>query len=81
VREIFFDWLRSYRPDLLPRYERLYAHGAYVPDRERRAIERAAGMPRSRLRTESERFRHRGAARGPALPAKAGEEVRQARLF
>ena len=43
VREIFFDWLRSYRPDLVPRYERLYARGAYVPERERRAIERAAG--------------------------------------
>ena len=33
VREIFFDWLRSYRPDLVPRYERLYARGAYVPER------------------------------------------------
>ncbi len=44
VRGIFFDWLRSYRPDLVPRYERLYARGAYVPDRDRRAIERAAGL-------------------------------------
>ncbi len=43
VRGIFLDWLRSYRPDLVPRYERLYARGAYVPERERRAIERAAG--------------------------------------
>ena len=25
VREIFMDWLRDYRPDLVPRYERLYA--------------------------------------------------------
>ena len=25
VREIFFDWLRQYRPDLIPRYEQLYA--------------------------------------------------------
>ena len=66
VREIFFDWLRSYRPDLVPRYERLYASGAYVPDRERRAIERAAGMPRARPRAEGERFRRRGAASGSA---------------
>ena len=57
MREIFFDWLRSYRPDLVPRYERLYARGAYVPERERRAIERAAGMPGFRER--SERFKHR----------------------
>ncbi|MDP9243998.1 MAG: radical SAM protein, partial [Chloroflexota bacterium] len=28
VREIWFDWLRQYRPDLIPRYERLYARGA-----------------------------------------------------
>ena len=25
VRGIFFDWLRTHRPDLVPRYERLYA--------------------------------------------------------
>ena len=39
VREIFFDWLREHRPDLLPRYEELYARGAYVPADERRTIE------------------------------------------
>jgi DNA repair photolyase len=31
VREIFFGWLAQHRPDLLPRYERLYARGAYLP--------------------------------------------------
>ena len=25
VRQVFMDWLRSYRPDLVPRYEELYA--------------------------------------------------------
>jgi DNA repair photolyase len=37
VRRVFMDWLRSYRPDLVPRYERLYARGGYLPqaDRER----------------------------------------------
>jgi DNA repair photolyase len=38
VRGIFFDWLRSQRPDLLPRYERLYARGAYAPRAERERI-------------------------------------------
>jgi DNA repair photolyase len=38
VRDIFFDWLRSYRPDLIPRYERLYARGAYVDRGERERI-------------------------------------------
>jgi DNA repair photolyase len=37
VRQVFFEWLKSYRPDLVPRYEELYARGAYVgkPERER----------------------------------------------
>jgi DNA repair photolyase len=38
VRGIFFDWLRSHRPDLVPRYERLYARGAYAPKAERERI-------------------------------------------
>ena len=37
VREIFMDWLRSYRPDLVPRYESLYARGAYAPQGRARA--------------------------------------------
>ena len=38
VREIFFDWLRSYRPDLVPRYEQLYARGAYASQEERKRL-------------------------------------------
>ena len=73
VRGIFFDWLRSYRPDLVPRYERLYARGAYVPDRERRAIERAAGMPRARPRGRRRALRDRGSVRrSTARPRRAG---------
>src|SRR5215204_528816 len=81
VRDIFFDWLRSYRPDLVPRYERLYARGAYVPERERRAIERAAGMPGFRKQYDPERYEHRGSARRPEPRPARGEEVRQERLF
>jgi len=39
VRDIFFEWLRSYRPDLVPRYEQLYARGAYVGKEERARIQ------------------------------------------
>jgi DNA repair photolyase len=39
VRDIFMEWLRSYRPDLLPRYEDLYARGAYVNKAERERIQ------------------------------------------
>ena len=67
VKEIFFDWLREHRPDLVERYERLYASGAYLPADERRAIELRAGAPWARSR-RPERYRHRGgaAARGRA---------------
>jgi DNA repair photolyase len=48
VRTIFFDWLREHRPDLLPRYEELYKRGAYLPEAQRREIERNAGAPWTR---------------------------------
>jgi hypothetical protein len=38
VRGIFFEWLRSYRPDLLDHYEALYRRGAYAPPEERRRL-------------------------------------------
>jgi DNA repair photolyase len=54
VRDIFFDWLRQYRPDLVPRYEELYRRGAYLPSEERkrlgaltRRFRRRTGTPRS----------------------------------
>jgi DNA repair photolyase len=42
VREIWFDWLRQYRPDLLPRYEELYARGAYLRKDERERLRKVA---------------------------------------
>ena len=81
VRDIYFDWLRSYRPDLVPRYERLYARGGRVPVRERRAIERAAGLASVRLTPNPERFTHRGGMRRPEPPKAPREEVGQESLF
>src|SRR3954462_11338293 len=43
-RGVFMDWRRSYRPDLVPRYEALYARGAYAPQAERK---RLAGLVRA----------------------------------
>jgi len=83
VREVFFDWLREHRPDLLERYEKLYASGAYLPADERRTIETAAGAPWAR-RSRAERFRHRGGPPAPRRPSEPGEEVgppAQASLF
>jgi len=73
VREIFFAWLAEHRPDLLPRYEALYAKGAYVPVDERRTIERAAGAPWART-SYPDRFKHRtaGERRRMEAPRRAG---------
>ncbi len=38
VKEIFMDWLRRHRPDLLERYEQLYRNGAYAPAQERERL-------------------------------------------
>jgi DNA repair photolyase len=53
VRDIFFDWLRQYRPDLVPHYEELYQRGAYLPSEEKkrlgaltRGFRRRPGSPR-----------------------------------
>ncbi len=93
VRDIYFDWLRAYRPDLVPRYEQLYAGRGRLPQRERRAIERAAGLHRVPPPDRSAPP-HRGSAAagrtrtvadrpgGPAAaPPGPGREVRQEALF
>ena len=38
VRDVFMDWLRQYRPDLVAHYERLYSAGPNLPPSERRRI-------------------------------------------
>lgn len=41
VKEVFMDWLRSYRPELVPRYEELYGgRRSYAPPAERERIAR-----------------------------------------
>jgi DNA repair photolyase len=59
VREVFMGWLRSYRPDLVPRYEELYARGAYVgreeSERMQRLLRSAERDPASRGSAPSSR--------------------------
>jgi DNA repair photolyase len=43
VKDLWWEWLRTHRPDLIPRYEQLYARGAYAPKAER---ERLAALAR-----------------------------------
>jgi len=44
VKGLFMDWLRQYRPDLVPRYEKLYGRGrgAYLPKDERERLAKLA---------------------------------------
>ena len=72
VRDIFFEWLEAHRPDLLERYRKLYARGAYVPADERRTIEVAAGAPWARRRY-ADRFRHRTSRSADYDPRENGE--------
>lgn len=66
VREIWFDWLRQYRPDLVERYEALYSTGAYVRGPER---DRLAGLVRKRPAPRATAVRSlRGSARRQQRP-------------
>ncbi len=49
LKEIFMDWLRQYRPELVPHYERLYARGGYLPKEERARLQRL--IRRGRMRS------------------------------
>jgi DNA repair photolyase len=70
VREIWFDWLRQYRPDLVPRYEELYRKGAYMSTAEREKLAaRARGKRQPRRFTLSRGASpEREAERGSAEP-------------
>jgi len=90
VRDIFFDWLREHRPDLIPLYERLYARGAYAPKavQERmRKLASAPGLKPRRFLRDRDETGH-AAARDPGAsaptagaPEPAPEEVGQDSLF
>jgi DNA repair photolyase len=54
VKDLWFEWLRENRPDLIPRYERLYARGAYAPTAER---DRLAALAKPRGRSSPRRGR------------------------
>jgi DNA repair photolyase len=68
VRDVFFAWLQEKRPDLLPRYEKLYANGrAYLPPPERQKLTR--------------KVRGWGRNRGAVPPTRTTADPPQSRLF
>ncbi|HEY5709022.1 MAG TPA: radical SAM protein, partial [Solirubrobacterales bacterium] len=54
VKDIFFAWLEAKRPDLLPRYKKLYAGGrAYMrPEQRKEATRAVRGWGKNRSRKE-----------------------------
>ena len=78
VRDVFMGWLRDARPDLVPRYEELYARGAYAPKAERERL--SALLTRGRFRGRRPGFVLRDRAR-PTEPAPRQPEPAQESLF
>jgi DNA repair photolyase len=78
VRELFFDWLRAHRPELLPRYEQLYRRGAYLPAAERRRLSGLVGGPSPSPGREA---RGRLRVLSPGAEVDAGERFGQGMLF
>jgi DNA repair photolyase len=83
VRDLWFEWLREHRPDLISRYERLYQRGAYMHMDERK---RLAGLVKGPDASLDARMRGRVVRRGAgkkrsesddrAAPVKHNEQQR-----
>ena len=72
TRDVFLDWLRTARPDLVERYEELYARGAYLPVAERQRVERVLREhARAGSRTVERFFRRDDRFKFPAAEAAA----------
>ena len=81
VKEVFMSWLSAARPDLVPRYEKLYEGGAYAPNAERKRI---GSLVRPTNRSPNRRYRRRdelAARRRAREGASAEPEPAQTSLF
>jgi DNA repair photolyase len=89
VRDVFFDWLKAQRPDLVPRYAELYKRGAYAPLEERRRlaslIEGADRLPGTRAEVARWRGRSESSPLGEPTSVAPPDQERpapdQQRLF
>ena len=82
VKDIVMDWLRSYRPELVPHYERLYGRGAYAPTKERDRMNALVKDGWAKLAPERKReTRYVRTADDPAshrVPEAAQEDLQEA---
>jgi DNA repair photolyase len=77
VRGIFMEWLRSYRPDLVERYEELYARGAYLPRVEQERIGALVRRARAATRAPAVGAFRREPGREYERPMRAGIAARE----
>jgi DNA repair photolyase len=77
VRQVFMEWLRAERPELVDRYRELYRRGAYAPAGERRRL--AALLERPGRPSDGEWARGRQLAPPPRTPPSTAPG--QERLF
>jgi DNA repair photolyase len=75
TKDVFLDWMREQRPDLLGRYERLYGNRAYLRQDEQ---ERLRALVKGDDRRPWERMRGRRAppSTAPAAPRPPAEQQR-----
>jgi DNA repair photolyase len=80
VKDLFFEWLRVHRPDLVERYQHLYGRGAYMRAEERR---RLAGLVQGPDVEPGQRMRGGWLSDQKTPPTAQGEMVQevQPRLF
>jgi DNA repair photolyase len=77
VKDLFFEWLKDNRPDLIPRYEQLYRRGAYMQQQER---DRLAALVKGPDLPPGQRMRGRMRSQPGAEPT-TRKEPEQGRLF
>jgi DNA repair photolyase len=82
VKDVFFGWLQSKRPDLLPKYESLYSNRAYMrPEQRKRTTQAVRGWGRNRLRSSRADRSGRSVAPQTANPPASADESSQSSLF
>jgi DNA repair photolyase len=75
VRDVFMQWMRSERPELVERYEELYRRGAYAPADERK---RLSGLVRGGSAGRTRSFRQARAERTfPPAVRPPGKSLRE----
>ena len=83
VRQVFFGWLEAKRPDLLPRYEKLYSGSrAYMrPDDRKETTRVVRGWGRGRARRQQARDAAQRDSLKDAAPPRAEPPPAQEELF